>query len=126
MRPKFAAGMLLAQVLWIAWSAELAQAGEVVLGMPQREVVLALGPPTGVRLERNAVECLTYESERWRWLAHVVGGRTRVIVFKEGRLVDDRLVRTIDIRFYCSQVAGRWDPPMRVGDLCDDRAAHRC
>jgi hypothetical protein len=126
MRPKFAAGMLFAQVLWVAWSGDLAQAGEVVLGMPQREVVLALGPPSGVRLERNGVECLTYESDRWRWLAHLVGERTRVIVFKEGRLVDDRLVRSIDIRFFCSRVAGNWDPPMRVGDLCDDRSAHRC
>jgi hypothetical protein len=126
MQHKIAAGALLAQLLAVAGNAHLARAEEVALGMPEREVVLVLGPPTGVRLERNAVECLTYESDRWQWLTHLVGQRTRLIAFKEGLLVEDRVVRSIDIRFYCSQVAGRWDPPMRVGGLCDDRPGRRC
>jgi hypothetical protein len=120
------AALILAHVLGVVWDAGLAQAGEVVLGMSQREVVLALGPPTGVHIERNAVVCLAYGTGwPWRW-ARVLGERTRIIAFREDRLIDDAIVRSVRIRFHCSHVAGRWDPPMRVNGLCDDRPGGRC
>ncbi|MBO0741288.1 MAG: hypothetical protein J2P51_07665 [Hyphomicrobiaceae bacterium] len=125
MRWGIAAGIL-AHALGVLGDAGLAQAGEVLIGMSQREVVIVLGPPIGAHLERNAVVCLTYEAgPRWRW-AHVFGERTRVIAFQEGRLVDDAIVRSVRIRFHCSRVAGRWDPPMRVNGLCDARPGRRC
>ena len=125
MRWGIAAGIL-AHMLGVLWDVGLAQAGEVVFGMSQREAVMALGPPIGAHLERNAVVCLTYEAgSAWRW-AHVFGERIRVVAFKENRLVDDAIVRSVRIRFHCSRVAGRWDPPMRVNDFCDARPGGRC
>ena len=123
MRWGIAAGILV-QVLMGLGNAGFAQAGELAAGMSQRDVVMVLGPPLGAHLERNAVVCLTYGSP-WRW-AHVLGERTRVIAFKEDRLVDDAIVRSVRIRFHCSYVAGQWDPPMRVNDLCFARPGGRC
>jgi len=120
------AALILAQMFGVFGGAGLAQAGEVAIGMSQREVVMVLGPAIGAHLERNAVVCLTYEPGwRWRW-AHVFGERTRIIAFKEDRLVDDAIVRSVRIRFHCSYVAGQWDPPMRVNDLCPARPGGRC
>jgi hypothetical protein len=111
MRWGIAAGIL-AHVLGVVWDAGLAQAGEVVLAMSQREVVLALGPPTGVHIERNAVVCLAYGTGwPWRW-AHVLGERTRIIAFREDRLIDDAIVRSVRIRFIA--------PTLRGGGI------HRC
>ena len=125
MRWGIAAGIL-AQLLGVFGDTGLAQAGDLAIGMTQREVVMVLGPPIGAHLERNAVVCLTYEpGSRWRW-AHVFGERTRIIAFKEDRLVDDAIVRSVRIRFHCSHVAGQWDPPMRVNDLCYARPGGRC
>ena len=128
-RMEIGAALAIALVFALAWTVGPwtagAQAGELAPGMSQGEVVLVLGPPTGLRLERNAVICLTYEAgEPWR--ARVFGERTRVLAFREGRLVDDALVRSIDIRFHCSRVAGQWDPPMRIKAPCEDRAMARC
>ena len=124
MRWGIAAGIAVAHVL--VWDAGLARAGELVPGMSQREVVIALGPPIGVHLERNAVVCLAYEAgSPWRW-AHFFGERTRIIAFREDRLVDDAIVRSVRIRFHCSRVAGQWDPPMRVNGLCEARPGGRC
>ena len=123
MRWGIAAGILVQAIVGLG-NAGLAQAGELAAGMSQRDVVMVLGPPLGAHLERNAVVCLTYGSP-WRW-AHVLGERTRVIAFKEDRLVDDAIVRSVRIRFHCSYVAGQWDPPMRVNDLCFARPGGRC
>jgi hypothetical protein len=124
MRWGIAAGIV-AHILGVL-NADLARAGEVAMGMSQREVVMVLGPPIGAHLERNAVVCLTYEPGRmWRW-AHVFGERTRVIAFQQDQLVDDEIVRSVRIRFHCSRVAGRWDPPMRVNDVCAARPGGRC
>ena len=111
---------------WTAgpWTAGAAQAGELAPGMSQHQVVSVLGPPTGLRLERNAVVCLTYASDE-PWRARLFGERTRVIAFKEDRLVDDAIVRSVQIRFHCSRGAGQWDPPMRIKAPCD-RLTGRC
>jgi hypothetical protein len=125
MRWGLAAGIVI-QVLGVLWDGGLAQAGELAIGMSQRQVVMVLGPPIGTHIERNAVVCLTYEAGSWGRWAHVFGERIRVIAFQEGRLVDDTIVRPVGIRFHCSHVAGRWDPPMRVHDLCPARPGGRC
>jgi len=125
MRWGLAAGII-AQLLGVLWGAGLAQAGELPIGMSQREVVMVLGPPIRAHLERNAVVCLTYEAGSWARWARVFGERIRVIAFREDRLVDDTIVRPVGIRFHCSHVAGRWDPPMRVHDLCPARPGGRC
>jgi len=125
MRLAIVAALMLAQTAALPCHVGPARAEEVVPGMSRREVVLVLGPPAAVRLERNAVVCLTYASGEW-WRSRLLGERTRVIAFKEGRVIDDAVVRTERIRFHCSRVAGRWDPPMRTDVLCDDRRAARC
>jgi len=123
MRWGIAAGILAHALVW---DTGLARAGELVLGMSQREVVFALGPPIGVHLERNAVVCLAYEAgSPWRW-AHLFGERTRIIAFREDRLMDDAIVRSVRIRFHCSRVAGQWDPPMHVNGLGEARPGGRC
>jgi hypothetical protein len=103
-------------VLCICLSLALPQAsgaGDLALGMSRRGVVALLGPPDAVRLERNGVVCLTYDvHRRWLWL-RLFGERTEVVALKDDHLVDDDTVRTRDVRFHCSDVAGRWDPPMR-------------
>jgi hypothetical protein len=92
---------------------QTASAGGLAIGMSEREVVALLGPPDAVRLERNGVVCLTYEQQQHRVFSRLFGERTQVIALKDNHLVDDDTVRTRDIRFHCSHVAGRWDPPMR-------------
>ena len=88
-------------------------AGDLPMGMSEREVVARLGPPDAVRLERNGVVCLTYEQQQHRVWLRLFGERTLVIALKDNHLVDDDTVRTREVRFHCSHVAGRWDPPMR-------------
>jgi hypothetical protein len=88
-------------------------AGDLPMGMSEREVVARLGPPDAVRLERNGVVCLTYEQQQHRVWLRLFGERTLVIALKDNHLVDDDTVRTREVRFHCSHVAARWDPPMR-------------
>ena len=103
-----------------------ANAGDLIPGMTEHEVVQVLGPPDAVRLERNGLVCLTYAVLEHRILEHVFGSRTHVVALKENRLVNHETVRTQAIRFHCSDVAARWDPPMRGPLVCDDRWAPRC
>ena len=78
--------------------------------MSKREVLGVLGPPDAVRIESNAVVCLTYSlHERAVW-SRVFGKRVHVVALKENRLVSYETVRAEAIRFYCSRIAGRWDP----------------
>ena len=88
-------------------------AGDLPMGISEREVVALLGPPDAVRLERNGVVCLTYEQQQYRVWLRLFGERTQVIALKDNHLVDDDTVRTREVRFHCSYIAGRWDPPMR-------------
>src|SRR5262249_59759240 len=102
MRWGIAAGILAHALVW---DTGLARAGELALGMSQREVVFALGPPIGVHLERNAVVCLAYEAcLLWRW-AHLFGERRRVIGFREGRGLDEAHVRSLRPRCPSSRLA---------------------
>lgn len=60
-----------------------ASAGELAQGMPKREVLGVLGPPDAVRIERNAVVCLTYSlHERAVW-SRVFGKRVHVVAQRE-------------------------------------------
>ena len=93
--------------------AQAAIAGDLAIGMSERDVVALLGPPDAVRLERNGVVCLTYEPQQHRVWSRLFGERTQVLALKDNHLVDDDTVRTREVRFHCSHVASRWDPPMR-------------
>ena len=93
--------------------AQAAIAGDLAIGMSERDVVALLGPPDAVRLERNGVVCLTYEPQQHRVWSRLFGERTQVLALKDNHLVDDDTVRTREVRFHCSRVASRWDPPMR-------------
>ena len=101
-----------------------AGAGDLAPGMTEHEVGEVLGPPDAVRLERNGVVCLTYAVHEHRVLARLFGSRAHVVSLKENRLVNDETVRTQAIN--CSDVAARWDPPIRGLPVCDDRWAPRC
>jgi hypothetical protein len=125
MRLAIVATLLLIQTAASPYLVGPAHAGEVVPGMTRRDVVLVLGPPAAVRLERNAIVCLTYPTGAL-WRSRLLGERTRVIALKEGRVIDDAVVRSERIRFHCSRVAGQWDPPMRTDVLCDERRPARC
>ena len=92
---------------------QASSAGDLPIGMSEREVVALLGPPDAVRLERNGVVCLTYEQQQHRVWLRLFGERTQVVALKDNHLVDNDTVRTREVRFHCSYIAGRWDPPMR-------------
>jgi hypothetical protein len=116
-------------VLVFAWSigaALGAVAGDLEPGMSQADVVAVIGRPDAVRLERNGVVCLTYEPHERRIWSHVLGARTRVIALKANRFVDDATIRSERVRFHCSRVAERWDPPWRGPLICDARWRRGC
>ena len=92
---------------------QASSAGDLPIGMSEREVIALLGPPDAVRLERNGVVCLTYEQPQHRVWLRLFGERTQVVALKDNHLVDADTVRTRDVRFHCSYIAGRWDLPMR-------------
>jgi hypothetical protein len=56
----------------------------------------------------------------------VFGARTRIIALKEDRFFDDATIRSERVRFHCSRVAGRWDPPLRGPLMCDERWRRGC
>ena len=101
---------------------QYASAGDLTLGMSEREVLGVMGPPDAVRLERNAVVCLTYALRERGVLSRAFGQSAHVVALKENRLVDYDTVRPEAIRLYCSRVAGRWDPSMPRFSTCDWRA----
>ena len=116
---------VLALALSVAVSCSAA-ADPLAFGMSRADVVAVVGPPDAVRLERNGVVCLTYALDGHRLLSHILGARTRIIALKEDRFLDEAIVRSERVRFYCSAVAGRWDPPMRGPLVCDDRWRRGC
>ena len=103
-----------------------ASASDLTPGMSEREVLAVLGPPDAVRLERNAVVCLTYDAHENRLWSLAFGQRIRVIALKENRLVDDDGVRPGSVRHHCSRIAGRWDPSIPRASACVDRRAPSC
>jgi hypothetical protein len=100
--------------------------GDLVPGMSEAQVVELVGPPDAVRLERNGVVCLTYGSREHVVLARLFGKRTGVVALKDNRLVNYETIHTGNIRFHCSHVAAKWDPPMGPPLVCDDRWGPRC
>lgn len=100
--------------------------GELTPGMSEREVMQVMGRPDAIRLERNGVVCLTYGPREHAVLARIFGQRAGVIAFKENRLVNYETVHTAALCFHCSDMAAKWDPPMRPPLVCDDRWGPRC
>jgi hypothetical protein len=107
---------------WLSVAAAVsAVAGNLAPGMSRGDVVKLIGRPDAVRLERNGVVCLTYELHQRRFWSHLLGARTRIIALKENRFFDDTTIRSERVRFHCSRMAGRFDPPMRGPLICDER-----
>jgi hypothetical protein len=109
-----------------AATAFCATAGELAPGMSRADVVQLIGPPDAVRLERNGVVCLSYALNGRGLFERAFGARTRIVALKENRFFDDAVVRSDSVRFHCSRLAGRWDPPMRAPLVCDDRWGRGC
>jgi hypothetical protein len=99
---------------------------ELVAGMSKNEVMRVMGPPDALRLERNGVVCLTYEMHEHRLWSRLFGQRTHLVALKDDRLIDDATIRSERIRSQCSQIAARWDPPMRRPLICDDHRRTGC
>ena len=104
---------------------QCASASDLTPGMSEHEVAAVMGPPDAIRLERNAVVCLTYGTHEHTVWSRVFG-RIRVIALKENSLVDDTDVRPGNVRHHCSRIAGRWDPYIPRASACDDQRAPRC
>jgi hypothetical protein len=117
--------VLLAVATGIA-SAFCAAAGELAPGMSRADVVRLIGPPDAERLERNGVVCLSYALNGRGVIDRVLGARTRIVALKENHFFDDAVVRSDSVRFHCSHLAGRWDPPLRAPLACDERWRRGC
>jgi len=100
--------------------------GDLVPGMSQAQVVEVVGQPDAVRLERNGVVCLSYGLREHVVLARLFGTRTGVVALKDNRLVNYETIHAGDIRFHCSHIAAKWDPPMGPPVVCDDRWGPHC
>jgi hypothetical protein len=103
-----------------------AAAGDLAPGMSGAAVVAVIGQPDAVRLERNGVVCLTYALDGHRLWTRLFGTRTRIVALKEDHFFEEAVVRSERVRFYCSSVAGRWDPPMREPLVCDEGWRRGC
>jgi hypothetical protein len=99
---------------------------DIVDGMSKSEVLRVMGSPDAVRLERNGVVCLTYEGHEHGLWSRLFGQRTHLLALKDDRLVDDATIRSENVRAHCSQIAARWDRPMRRPQICGDLGEARC
>jgi hypothetical protein len=72
-----------------------AAAMQLVPGMTRDQVTRLLGPPQGFLTERNGVECLTYTDRDASTMGIAMTiARDRLIILKDGKLVQHGLINT--------------------------------
>lgn len=113
-------GLVAAGTLCLATSAS---AEGLATGLPSHLVEARLGPAGSVRLERNGVRCWTYTLERD---ARSKRELVRLLILRSGRLQEDLTVRSEEVRFRCSEAAGRWDTARSRPLVCDPRWSRFC
>ena len=119
-------GCLMAAMSVVSISSAHAGEEQLAPGMTERDVVGIMGPPNTVQLERNGVQCLSYQPYERRFTNLIFLRDTLIVAFRLGHLATVESVYASEVDSHCSQIAAAWDLPPQHPVTCFRKFWLRC